>query len=102
MPLRRHPSPRRTPHGPGARLPIRPRPAAGVAESHVDAVLHALDVVFNNLDASSCCQKIDGSALVEPDGRALEPLFRLAGRAEHCRRFREYLGEFPCATALLP
>jgi hypothetical protein len=34
-------------------------------------------VVFDDLDAGGCRQKVDRSALVEPDGWALESLFRL-------------------------
>jgi hypothetical protein len=61
---------------PGTTLPARPRRAAAAAGSRIDAVFEALEVVFDDLDTGGCRQKVDGSALVEPDGRALEPLFR--------------------------
>ena len=54
-----------------------PRRAAAAVASHIDAVLNALEVVFDDLDAGGCRQEVDGSTLVEAGGRALKPLLCL-------------------------
>src|SRR3984893_2257902 len=102
MPPRRCASSLRSVPGPGAKRPAPPRRAAAVVASHIDAVLDALEIVFDDLDAGGCRQEVDGSALVEADGWALEPLLCRGARAEHRCRFRKYLGKLPCPAALLP
>lgn len=56
--------------------------------SCVDAVFKPVEMALYELDAYWRRQKIDGTTLIEPDCRAIEPLFGFLVRAKDVSRFR--------------
>src|SRR5208283_5448464 len=81
--------------------PVRRRPAPPAAASRVNAIFEAREVFLDQLQARRSRQEIDGTMLIEPDRRAIEPLFGFRLRAENAGRLCQDLREFPGAPALL-